>query len=182
MRCDEHEAADPMVLMTTRVDRRDRSPVTVADQQATLKANGFEHTRQYLARLIVHIRERPRQPDGTRLAVPGARIDEYAGSRRSRKLVRKIVPKPDTAEAFVQQNKRGRFVGPRSDEAVFQLLRADGEKTGVREFCHRPLLTRRPEVRAKRASKNDGRLSFEGRAARSHLRMTQPCPLFSFCS
>jgi 5-oxoprolinase (ATP-hydrolysing) len=34
-------------------------------------------------------------------------------------------------------------------------------------------LTRHPEVRAKRASKSDGRASFEARATRGHLRMTE---------
>src|SRR5215467_9439306 len=63
MRSDQYKSADPVILMTARVDGGDRGTVAMAYQKATLEADRIKQARQCLARLVVHIGKRPRQRD-----------------------------------------------------------------------------------------------------------------------
>src|SRR6185312_14441199 len=135
MRCNQHEAADPVILVAARVNRRDGGPVAVADQEPAPEADGIEQLRQGLAGFVVHIRERARQADRARFSIARARIDEHAGTRRSRKFLGKIVPQTDTAQAFVQQHEGWHLVRLRPDEAVFDAMPVNIEKPGFSK-CH----------------------------------------------
>src|SRR6187431_392822 len=135
MRRNQHEAADPVILMAAGVDRCNRGAVAVADQQPAPEADGIEQLRQALARLVMHIRERARQADRTRFPVARARIDERAGTRRGRKFLGKIVPQADTAQPFVQQHEGWRLVRLRPDKAVFDAMPVNIEKPSFSK-CH----------------------------------------------
>src|SRR4029077_5470875 len=59
----QSEAANAVILMAAGINRRNGRAIAVANQQATLKADGVEQPRQGLARLVVHVRKRARQRD-----------------------------------------------------------------------------------------------------------------------
>ena len=133
VRRDEHQPAHAMILHRTGIDRRDRSAVAVAEQEAALKADCVEHARQHRAGFLVHERDRARHRSGFRRAVAGARIDEHAGAGGLSDGVGKTSPQADGAKAFVQHDDGRRGVGARADHAVFEPQRIEIEKAGVGE-------------------------------------------------
>src|SRR5262245_7168261 len=64
MRSDQYKSANPVILMTARIDGGDRSAVAMAYQKAALESDRIEQARQRLGRLVVQIGKRPRQRDG----------------------------------------------------------------------------------------------------------------------
>src|SRR5215204_632599 len=108
----------------------------MAEQKSALEAEGTQHTRQHIARFVMHEGERPRQLDRRRLSVARARIDEDAGAGRRGELVGKIAPQCDAAETFVQHDDGRRCVRPRPDHAVFQPHVVKFEETLVGERSH----------------------------------------------
>ena len=69
MRLDQHEAADAMVLNAARVNRRDRSAVAVAKQDAALETDRVEYFRQHVDCFAMQIIQRPRQWRRRRAAI-----------------------------------------------------------------------------------------------------------------
>ena len=128
MRGDQRKALHAVILMRTRIDRRDRGAIGMAEQQAAAKADLVEQFWQYVERLDMHVVERPRQFHRRRIAVACARIDEHAGAGRGLKSFGKVAPQSGRSEAFMQHHNGRRALGRRADHAVFEMRGADGEE------------------------------------------------------
>ena len=153
-----------------RIDRRDRGAVAVAEQDAAAKADGVEHARQHLARLLVHEGDAARHRRGARAPVAGAGVDEHAEAGRLRDPVGKIAPQPDRAEPFVKEHDGRRRIGRRPDHAVFETGLPDFEKAlSVQFHCCQV------SIRLRLAGRKVGR----GRACPGHPdHMARPCPAY----
>jgi hypothetical protein len=143
-----------VILHAAGIDRSDRGAVGMADEDAAPEADLIKQFRQHVQRLAMHVVDRPRQRDGSRVAIAGARIDEDTGARRLLKFVGKVAPQRGGAEAFMQHDEGRRFLGCRTDHAVFEIAVADAEEAGRREghnvsFRHSGRLAQRadPESR-----------------------------------
>ena len=127
----QHQAADAMILMAAGIDRRDGRAVAVTDQKPALETDRIEQARQRLARLVVHIGERPRQLHRRRLAVAGTRIGEHAATGRFLQAIGEITPQTDAAQTFMQHDDRRRRIRPRANHAVFEILGTNIEEAGI---------------------------------------------------
>src|SRR5215207_11214807 len=106
----------------------------MTEENAAAKADGIEEPRQDFGRLAGHVIERTRQRHGRGAAVAGAGIDEDAGPRRLRELLREIAPEAHGAKPLVQNHDGGRLVRARADHAVFEPRAVDLEKAFVRKW------------------------------------------------
>ena len=140
-----------MILNAAAIDRRDRSAVAVAEQNAALETDGRKHARQHLARLLVHEGYGARQLPGARFAVAGPRIDEHAGAGRRGELFGEIAPQADAAEAFMQHDDGRRRVGARADHAVFEPHAGKFEEAFVNQVDDRTYILTRHITHARRS-------------------------------
>src|SRR5271169_6900503 len=78
MRLDENEAANAMILVAPRVDRRNRPSVAVAEQDAARKTDRVEYPRQHVDRFAMQVIQRPRQWRRRRASIARSRECEDA--------------------------------------------------------------------------------------------------------
>jgi len=127
MRRDHHHPAHPMIAGAAGIDRRNRSPVGMAQQYSSAKADGVEQLRQDVERFAMHVVERPRQRRRRRGAVAGTRIHQHPGGGGLSQPVRKISPQRGRSQPFVQHDDGRRVRRRRTDHAVFEIGAADAQ-------------------------------------------------------
>ena len=87
------KAAQPRIWHSSRIDRRNRSPITMAHQKAAFKPDGIQNLGQNQARLTGHVIERARQSGRVRAAIARPRIGADPPACRGTQPLWKIAPK-----------------------------------------------------------------------------------------